>query len=314
MRRPGRHLQQRLERHADSAIGRLALQWLQGYFKTSRNSGSAATIYLLLSVGPFVLAATGFFHAVGGNTNVLARALIERQQLSGDTARLVRETFGTASHNALAASIVGLVGFLVWGIGVGGIYQDVYARAWRVQVRTRSDPARFTVWFLVVSGLTGLYFVSAGTLKKGGWASAVPVYLVVSTSFWLWTPYYLLRARIGLRQLLPGALLAGLLLVGATATSPVFLGLWLNSNGRYFGPFGVVIALLAWWFILTTISVASAVFSPVWRQWRESERYVQNTAHPAEPDAAESPALDLDGSARHSQFGSKDRIRGGSTV
>src|SRR5262249_51380304 len=161
------------------------------------------------------------------------------QQLSGDTARLVRETFGTASHNALAASIVGLVGFLVWGIGVGRIYQDVYARAWRVQVRTRSDPARFAVWFLVVSGLTGLYFVSAGPLKKGGWASAVPVYLVVSTSFWLWTPYYLLRGRIGLRQLLPGALLAALLLVGATATSPIFLGPWLNSNGRYFGPFGV---------------------------------------------------------------------------
>jgi hypothetical protein len=48
----------------------------------------------------------------------------------------------------------------------------------------------------------------------------MPVYLVASTAFWLWTPRYLLRGKIGLRPLVPGALLASLLLGGATATSP----------------------------------------------------------------------------------------------
>jgi uncharacterized BrkB/YihY/UPF0761 family membrane protein len=275
-----RAAQQWLDRRADTSIGRLAVQWFRRYFEASRNSGSAATIYLFLSVGPLLLAATGLFHAAGGNANVLAQRLIEHQHLTGDTARLVSETFGTASHNALAASVAAVVGFLLWGIGIGQIYQDVYAHAWRIQVRTLSDQARFTIWFFVLSGLLGLFFVFAGTLKKSGWAAAIPAYLVVSTAFWLWTPHYLLRGNIGLRPLLPGALLASLLLGGATATSPFFLGPMLNEDGKHFGSFGVVIALLAWGFILTTLSLASAVFSPVWADLRESERHI-----PEAPDS-----------------------------
>jgi uncharacterized BrkB/YihY/UPF0761 family membrane protein len=285
LRRRRDSVQQWLGRRADTPIGRLALQWFRRYFESSRNSGSAATIYIFLSVGPLLLAATGLLHAAGGNTNVLARHLIEHHNLTGDTARLVRETFGTASHNALAASVAAVVGFLLWGIGIGQIYQDVYARAWRIEVRTLSDQVRFTIWFFVLSGLLCLFFVFAATLKKSGWAVAVPVYLVVSTAFWLWTPHYLLRSNIGLPALVPGALLASLLLGGATATSPFFLGSWLNEDGKHFGSFGVVVALLAWGFILTTISLVSAVFSPIWAEWRESEKHPLQAPLDAEPGA-----------------------------
>jgi hypothetical protein len=85
--------------------------------------------------------------AAGGNANVLAQRLIEHHHLTGDTARLVRETLGTASPNALAAAVAAVIGFLLWGIGIGQIYQDVYARAWHIGVRTLSDQARCTVWF-----------------------------------------------------------------------------------------------------------------------------------------------------------------------
>jgi uncharacterized BrkB/YihY/UPF0761 family membrane protein len=87
-----------LGRRADSAIMRLALAWFHGYFDASQNSGSAATVYMFLSVGPLLLAATGLFHAAGGDANVLAARLIDHNQLVGDTAGLVRETFGPASH------------------------------------------------------------------------------------------------------------------------------------------------------------------------------------------------------------------------
>ena len=69
---------------------------------------------------------------------------------------------------------------------------------------------------------------------------------MVSTAFWIWTPRYLLRGRIGLRPLVPGALLASLAIGGATATSRFFVGPSLQSDGRHFGSFGVVGALLAW--------------------------------------------------------------------
>jgi hypothetical protein len=84
------------------------------------------------------------------------------QHLTGESARLISQTFGTASNNALAASVAAVVGFLTWGIGVGQIYQDVYARAWRIQVRALSDQARFTIWFFVLSGLLGVWVDEGG--------------------------------------------------------------------------------------------------------------------------------------------------------
>ena len=267
-----RAVQQWLARRTDTPIERLALQWFRRYFEASQNSGCAATLYTFLSVGPLVLAAAGLFDAVGRDTNAFAQRLIEHQHLTGVTAHLVEETFGTAADNALAATVAAVVGFLLWGIGIGQIYQDVYARAWRIQVRTLSDQARFTIWFFVVSGLLGLFIVFAGNLRDLGLIVAVPVWLVVSTAFWLWTPHFLLHGKIGLRQLLPGALLASLVIGGATGTSRFFLGRWLNEDGRHFGSFGVVLSLLAWGFILVTITMVCAVFSPVWAEWRHSEK------------------------------------------
>jgi uncharacterized BrkB/YihY/UPF0761 family membrane protein len=262
-----------LARRADNPLGRFALAWFRRYFEASRNSGSAATMYLILSVGPLLLAATGLFHAAGRDTNTFAQRLIEHQHLNGATARLVRETFGTASQNAVAASVLAIIGFLGWGLGVGQIYKDFYARAWRMQVRSLSDQARFAIWFFVLSGAVGLFIVFAASVRSVGWGLFVLVWIVVTTAFWVWTPYFLLHGRIGLRPLLPGAFLTALAVGVATSVSRFFLGSDLNSSGKAFGAFGVVLALLAWSFTLTTITLACAVLSPVWAERREQEAH-----------------------------------------
>src|SRR5205085_1803676 len=122
--------------------------------------------YIFLSVAPVVLAAIGLLNEAGANTNVFAERMIDHLGLTGETARLVRQTFGTASANALAASLAVVVSFLIWGLGLGQIYQDVYARAWRIQVRTISDQWRFTVWFFVLCGLLGLALLASGELHE----------------------------------------------------------------------------------------------------------------------------------------------------
>jgi uncharacterized BrkB/YihY/UPF0761 family membrane protein len=96
--------------------------------------------------------------------------------------------------------------------------------------------------------------------------------LVTSTVFWLVVPTMLLHRKIGLRALLPGALLASIVIGGTVATSPFFLAAPLNQNGKAFGSFGVVLTILAYVFILITLSLVCAVFSPVWMNWRESEK------------------------------------------
>jgi uncharacterized BrkB/YihY/UPF0761 family membrane protein len=119
-----------LRRRSDRPLGRLALQWFRAYFAASRNTGCAISIYASLSVLPAALVFVAAVYAPGGSVNVFAEHLVDHLNLTGDTARLVQGTFGSASSNALAASVTMVVTFLLWGIGIGQLYQDVYARAW----------------------------------------------------------------------------------------------------------------------------------------------------------------------------------------
>jgi membrane protein len=276
-----------LERRANSKLGRLSLAWFRAYFAASQNSGSAATLYSFLSVAPVVLAAIGLFNAAGADTNSFADHLIHHLGLTGPTADLVRDTFGSVSSNALAASLAAFVGFLIWGLGLGPIYQNIYSRAWGVQVGSPVDQARFAVWFCVVSGACGAYIVLAEHFRELGWALLIPAWLAASTLFWIWTPRFLLHGTISWRRLLPGALLASITIGGANATSPLFLGGWLYTDGKYFGSFGVVMGLIGWAFVLVTISMACIVFSPVWAEWRRAERQLAGEAPTAAPVSPE---------------------------
>jgi membrane protein len=267
-----RAVQDWLGRRGDTRIGRLALQWFRAYFAASRNSGCAVTVYSVLSVLPAVLVAIAYLHPSSGDTNAFAERLVAHLQLDGPTADLVRDMFGSASSNALAASIVVAVSFLLWGIGIGQIYQGVYARAWGITVGSASDQALFAIFFFALSGVLALGIVASAELRETGWLILLPVWVLASTAFWLWVPRFLLHRRIELRALLPGALLASLLLGGTAAASPFFLAAPMNENGQMFGSYGVVVTFIGYVFILITMSLMCAVFSPVWAEWRKTER------------------------------------------
>src|SRR6185312_4928642 len=89
---------------------------------------------------------------------------------------------------------------------------------------------------------------------------------------WLWTPRFLLHRKISRRSLLPGALLATLVVGGTVATAPLWIGPTLNQNAKAFGSFGVMLGLFVYVLILITISMACAVFAPVWVEWRKAEQ------------------------------------------
>jgi membrane protein len=264
-------IQQWLARRADTKLGRLGFRWFRSYFEASRNSGSAATLYSLLSVVPVVLATVGLASAAGANTNAVAERLVSHLRLHGTTAELVEQTFGSASSNALAASLAAVASFFIWGIGIGQIYQLVYARAWRVEVNTLSDQWRFALWFFAFAAGGAVPFLIEGWLSRAAWAAIIPAWIVAAMLFWVWTPRFLLHREVSVRRLVPGALLTAVVVGGATATSPFFLGGWVNSDAKYFGSFGVVLALVGWGFVLVTLTMVCAVFSPVWARWRADE-------------------------------------------
>jgi membrane protein len=251
-----------LSGRADTSWGRLGLQWFRGYFAASRNSGCAVTIYASLSVLPAVLVAIAYFHPSQSDANLFAERLITHLKLNDATASLVHDAFGSASANALGASIAVAISFLLWGIGIGQIYHEVYARAWGIKVGSAADQALFAIFFFVLSGAIALAVYSAAGLRHRGWLVLVPVWMIGSTVFWLWVPRFLLHREIGLRALLPGALLSSIVVGGTVATSPLFLAAPMNQNGKTFGSFGVALTIIAYVFVMMTMSLVCAVFSP----------------------------------------------------
>ena len=265
-------IQDWLRGRADTALGRLALQWFGRYFEASRNSGCAITVYSSLSVLPAALVAVAYFHPSGSDANVFAKHLVDHMKLTGSTASLVQGTFGTASANTLAASVAVAVSFLLWGIGIGQLFQDVYARAWRVKVGTLADQGLFALFFFILVGAISLQIVAASRFQGEAWLLLVPGWLAASTAFWLLVPAVLLHRKVPLRGLLPGAVLASIVIGGTIAASPLFLAAPLNQNGKAFGSFGVVLTTIGFLFVLLTLSLVCAVFSPVWLDWRASEK------------------------------------------
>jgi uncharacterized BrkB/YihY/UPF0761 family membrane protein len=247
------------------------LLWSRRYFEASRNSGAAASAYIALSVLPAGLVIIAVFNLVRGDENGFAERLITHMNLDGPTASVVHDLFGTTSDNLLAASVTVVIGFLVWGLSVGQLYQDVYARAWRIHVGTAADQALFAIWFLAFSGVVAAFAVTASELRADGLLAVLPAWIAGSMLFWLWTPRFLLHRMIPLRSLLPGALLATFVVGGTIATSPLWIGPTLNQNAKAFAGFGVVIGLLAYILIIVTISMVCAVFAPVWAEWRQAE-------------------------------------------
>jgi membrane protein len=268
----GMPFQDRIARLADTSLGRLADAWGRAYFAASRNSAAAATVCSALSVFPTALAGIAYFEWTGGNANAFAARLIDHLGLDGQIADLVRGLFGTASSNVLAATIIAVAGFLLWGLGVGQIVRDVYARAWGIEGGSAADQARYALWFFAITAVLALFSVLAEQLHAAGLLVLLPAWIVGSTAFWLWTPRFLLRGAVPLRALLPGALLSTAVVGGTLGTSPLWMTGTLNAQGRAFGAFGISLAVLAYTFIVITIALVCAVFSPVWAEWRRAER------------------------------------------
>lgn len=282
-----------LRDRSDRPLGRLAFRWFRAYMASSRNSGCAIAIYSCLSVLPAALVFVAALYAAG-NVNLYAQHLVDHLNLTGSTANLVQTTFGSASSNALAASVTTIVTFLLWGIGIGQIYQDVYARAWGISVASTADQALYTIFFFVFSAAIALVLVAQAELgDTGRWLVLVPAWILGSLAFWLGVPHFLLHRKISLRQLLPGALLSILVLGGTAAFSPLFLGPALTTNGKAFGSLGVVLSIVGYFFVMVTLSLVCAVFSPVWFAWRADERSrAEAGAGEDSPEPGSPPALD----------------------
>jgi uncharacterized BrkB/YihY/UPF0761 family membrane protein len=259
-----------LAKQTDTRLGRLSFLMFRRYMEASKSSGAATTVYFMLSIFPTALAAIAAFGQAGGDVNALANRMITRMHLTGVTADIVSQTFGTTANNSLAATFVVIIGFYFWGMGIGQIYRDLYERAWHVQTAQANDQVLFIIWYFVCCGLLAVIFFVT-TFASNHRVLFIPIWLLATFAFWLWTPRFLLHKKVAMRRLLPGAVVGAVVLGGMVGTAPLWMGPTLNQNALAFGPFGVVLALLGYVLTVVTTSMACAVFSPVWEEFRSQE-------------------------------------------
>ena len=194
------------------------------------NSGAGGD--LLHALGPAdALVVIAFFN-LAANEYAFSNRLIAHMKLDGATANLFA-SFGSTSNNVLAATLTIVFGFLLWGLGIGQVY--------RTSTHAPAHPGRSSrpgaVHDLVLrherprwaDDRLGL------DLRSDGWLVLIPAWIQLDD---------LLALDAALpappqghaRRLLPGALLASLVLGATVATAPLWFGPTVNENARASAP------------------------------------------------------------------------------
>jgi membrane protein len=234
-----------------------------------RYKAAEGSVYVMLlsaySLLTFIPALVAISTYTTSNSSGLSNELINRLHLKGDTASLVTSVVGGASTKQLGATLIALANLALFGLGFGRALQLAHARAWGIELKLSLlyDELRYIVALLAMTGsLLGLAFLAAD-LKGTVWFWGVlPLVFLGLVALFTLMPWMLLHGEVSLRHLVPGAVVVALGLLGMRVLSHFLFVNWLNWYGKYYGAFGIVMAIFFWITIAATIIVVAAALSP----------------------------------------------------
>jgi hypothetical protein len=252
-------------------------------------------IELFTTVIPLMIIGFSYAHGFSESAN-LGDHWADLLGLSGARAQDVHDLFGSASGLRSTWTIVGVAGFLVWGIPMAITVAAMYARAWqREPFGLGGKLWRGGVWFIVYLASQSARSAAMGAGHVGlARAAIVLVDVVVLWLFWSLTPVLLVRhGAHGLKALFvagfAGLLIDGVVLtVAARIALPILLGGWAG-----FGPIGVAMTLMTWCGVIGYGWVATACATAIlWERAAPLEVVVEtNTRDASQRDRwVESPS------------------------
>ena len=238
------------------------------------------SIQLFTTVIPLVILGFSYFSGFAKDASpgiLLIRALGLQHPLSDR----VREAFGTSSGLRSSWTIIGVAGFLVWGIPMSITIAGIFARAWRrEQFGLSQRLLRGATWFVLYLTMIGFRerIAFAGD-HPGGMrvllfvAALVPVWV-----FWSLSPVLLVRDGGRGWKYLALAGLAGVVIDGAIiplAARVIFPPLLRGWDG--FGPIGVAMTLMTWCGVVGFGWVVTACVGAVlWERTAPSETVIES--------------------------------------
>jgi membrane protein len=219
-----------------------------------------ASLLPLLVVG---IAVVGF---VSHGRDDFANSVIERLGLTGSAADLFTDAIAASEDARATTSIIGLVLLLITGLGLGAAVKDICDAAWQVAdrgLRVRLRSMEWAVGSFVLLGVS----ITASSLANPlpGWFA--PIAILISAFFatmaFVWTFFALTAVRIPVRAHLPGAAIGGIAFTLITTFGTTYLTNRIASSSALFGTLGVILAVLAWFYVFGYLLVYAAVLNVV---------------------------------------------------
>lgn len=247
---------------------------------------AAVALKIFLTLFPLILVAIAAVGFVSAGSDDVAERIVENLGLSGDAADTVTNSVETAERSRRAASVIGLAGLVWTSLGVAGSLAYAYNTAWQVQGRGIRDRAIGLAWLAGLGVLLGASFLATGAIEWLG--AAVAPLLVLSgvtldTSVFLWMSWMLPNRRVGLRPLVPAAIVGGVVLELLTIAGTLIVPRLVANSSALYGTLGVVLAVLVWLLILGRLVVYVAVIEVVgWERRRGMQHALIDL--PALPD------------------------------
>jgi membrane protein len=187
--------------------------------------------------------------------------VIDRIRLSGTAAADVQELLQRPPGPTEPITLFGAVLLVVSVLGFTRTLQRTYQAAWDL------PPLGLWGYVRALLGAAALVaeivlFLLVGLLLEGLPAGAVLAALArLALGVLLWWPVQrlLLGRRVGWRQLLPGAVIAGIGQVVVLTLSGIYLQLAIESQAQRYGLIGVAFVLVSWMIVLGLLLVLAAV-------------------------------------------------------
>ncbi len=228
------------------------------------------TAYVFLAVFPAMLVLDEYLQR---DPAALTNHIVSRYGLSSATADTLRGVLFRDETHKLGTAVIAIGGALLFGLGFGRVLQLVYARTWRIELKSKAtDQGRYAVVLLVLVALVVLLLVQttelAGTPAWDEDALAFGWFALL-VGYFVWAPRLLTHRQISARDLLPGAALTAFGIVALFLVSSFLLATWIDFYSKDYGGLGVVMALFFWLGFGSTIIVASASLAPALAGRRE---------------------------------------------
>ncbi len=180
-------------------------------------------------------------------TEDLPSELIERFDLKGANAQLVREVFAQPDAVRQSVSWLGLLLLIVAALSFTRALQRVYEHAWRLEVRGLAGTRAGLIWIGGVVVWSSLFAsVRDWLLDLTGPVGSLTILLAGNAALWLWSPWILLAARVDWRALVPSALLTSVAMTAISIGSVIYMPEAIGRAATHYGSIGIAISLVSW--------------------------------------------------------------------